>query len=219
MSKAQMTSIFFKVISCMVTMLTLWAPAADASVIAVGPGAFPGTSIPITFTGLATGTEVNGLAVGGVSFSYSLGNAQVQIDGGPGVTNNINTPNIVSVGNPSGVLTLTLSGFFDTFGYGYAILNTVAVSNATTITLFSGATNVGTLSYNGVPDPVFTGGFAGIQSTIPFNSVAVTFNSVAAPAFAMDNIVTATVLPEPSTLLLLTGALGLLGITRRRSLR
>jgi len=53
--------------------------------------------------------------------------------------------------------------------------------------------------------PTFAGGFAGIESTIPFNSVRVTFNGVAAPAFALDNIRTATTnvpVPEPSTMLL-----------------
>ncbi|MFN0104926.1 MAG: PEP-CTERM sorting domain-containing protein [Bryobacteraceae bacterium] len=194
---------------------------ADASVIAVGPGAFPAGSTLITFTGLADGTEVNGLSVGGVLFSYSLGNGMVIIDGGPGITNNVAPPNIVSIGNPGGVLTLTLPGFFDTFGDGYAILNTVAVLNATTINLFSGATNVGSLSYNGVPDPTFTGGFAGIQSTIPFNRVAITFNAAAAPAFALDNIRIASVsaIPEPSTvLLILSGVAGLLWVQRRKIL-
>jgi hypothetical protein len=202
-------------------VIALSAVTADASVIAVGPGAFPALSTLITFNGLPDGTEVNGLSVGGVLFSYSLGNGMVVIDGGPGVTNNIDPPNVVSVGNPSGVLTLTLPGFFDMFGYGYAVLNTVSVSNATTINLFSGATNVGSLAYTGVPDPTFSGGFAGIQSTIPFNNIAITFNSTAAPAFALDNIRIASVsaIPEPSTIfLMLSGAAGLLwGTWRRRS--
>ena len=92
------------------------------------------------------------------------------------------------------------------FGYGYAILSGSAVANAPTISLFSGATPLGTLSYNGVPDPTFTGGFAGIQSTITFDRVAVTFNSVAAPAFALDNVLIATA-PEPSMLPLLLGSI------------
>jgi hypothetical protein len=196
----------------------LAAITADASVISVGPGAFPASSTLITFTGLANGTEVNGLSTAGVLFSYSGGNGVVQIDGGPGVTNNIAPPNIVSVGDPAnshGTLTLTLPGFFDTFGYGYAILDGVAVSNATTINLFSGTTNVGSLSFNGVPDPVFTGGFAGIQSTVPFNSVALSFNPMA-PAFALDNIRVASAVPEPSTMLLiLSGGAGLLASRRR----
>ena len=141
----------------------------------------------------------------GALFSYSLGNGIVVIDGGPGVTNNTDPPNVLSVGNNTGVLRLTLPDFYDMFGYGYAILNGVAVSNATTINLFSGMTNVGSLSYNGVPGPHFHRRFRGHREQIPFNNVAISFNSTAAPAFALDNIRIASVsaIPEPSTTLLM----------------
>ena len=146
-----------------------------------------------------------------------MGNGHVVIDGGPGVTNNVDPPNIVSIGNNTGVLSLNLGGPVNTFGYGYAVLNTVALANATTITLFNGVTNVGTLSYNGVPDPTFTGGFAGIFSTLPFNRVELTFTA-SAPAFALDNIRTANTIPEPATLLLLgSGLVGVAARMRKRS--
>jgi hypothetical protein len=191
---------------------------ARADVISIGPGAFPPGTVPITFNGLADGTEVNGLSFGGILFTYSLGNGHLVIDGGPGITNNVNPPNIVSIGNPTGILTLTLSGLSTQLGYGYAILNTIPVANATTMTLFSGITNVGSLAYNGVPDPLFTGGFAGIQSTIPFDRVQITF-SAAAPAFALDNILVASSapVPEPTTMLLLgAGLAGLAAKVRKR---
>lgn len=193
---------------------------ARADVFGVGPGAFGAGSTLITFTGLADGTEVNGLNFGGVVFSYSLGNGQVVIDGGPGVTNNISPQNIVSVGNNTGILTLNLGGLAYGFGYGYALLNTVPVANATTITLFNGVTNVGTLSFNGVVDPIFTGGFAGVFSTVAFDRVQLTFNSVAAPAFALDNIrISTNPVPEPATILLLSSGLVAVGENLRRRRR
>jgi len=161
------------------------------------------------------------LAVTGVLFNYSLGNGNLVIDGGPGTTTNVGPPNIVSTGNNAGILTLTLPSLTDLFGYGYAVLNTATVPNATTINLFSGVTNVGTLSYSGAPDPTFAGGFAGIQSTIPFDRVQLTFNSSAAPAFAVDNVRFAagavTAAPEPSAILLvLSGAMGFFWLRRAR---
>ena len=193
---------------------------ASASVVPVTQLSFPPSSTLINFTGLANGTEVNGLIVSGVSFAYTLGNGAVIIDGGPGVTNNITPPNIVSVGNNTGTLIVTLPSAVNLFGYGYAILNNIAVTNATTISIFSGATPLGSLSYNGVPDPTFTGGFAGIQSTVLFDRIQINFNSAAAPAFALDNIRFAnTTVPEPTTMLLLsTGLVGLASkVCRRRS--
>jgi hypothetical protein len=198
----------------------LCATNALASVMAVGPGAFPGTSLSTTFTGLADGTEVNGLSVNGLGFSYSLGNGNVIIDGGPGATNNISPPNIVSIGNPAGSLSILLPFAATMFGYGYAILATVAVPGATTISIFNGATFLGSLSYNGLPDPTFTGGFAGLASTLAFDRVVLTFNSGAAPAFALDNILVsaaAVTVPEPAPILLF--AVGLLAVLWIRSRR
>jgi len=211
-SKLQMATLLLGILSC---------PPAFATVVAVGPGAFPAGSTLIDFGGLASGTEVNGLTVSGVLFNYLVGgsplNGAVTIDGGPGTTNNITPNNIVSIGNDTGTLTMVLPNTASIFGYGYAILATVSVANATTISLFSGSTSVGSLSYNGTPDPTFTGGFAGIQSTIPFDRVAVTFNSVAAPAFALDDVRFNTI-PEPSTMwLVLSSAVGAL-LWRRRTL-
>ena len=189
------------------------ASSATASTIQIGVGAFgPGATL-VTFAGLADGTEVNGLLVGGIQFEYSLGNGMVIIDGGPGTTNNIASPNVVSVRDPGGILTLTLPSFVDSFGFGYAVSTFAVVPNATMISLFNGIVPVGSQSYASVPDPMFAGGFAGIQSTDLFNRVQLTFNSVAAPAFALDNIRTQQTVPEPVTLTLL--AAGVLASARR----
>jgi len=189
----------------------------SASTIAIGAGAFGPGSTLTTFTGLADGTDVNNLVVDGILFQYSLGNGLVVIDGGPGTTNNVAVPNIVSVGNPTGVLSVTLPTLVDSFGYGFAVLLTTPIGTATTISLFNDSTAVGSLLYSGMPDPFFTGGFAGIQSTLLFNRAELTFTG-AAPAFALDNIRTSLrPVPEPG-LLLLIGASLVGAVVRRRRL-
>jgi hypothetical protein len=194
------------------------APTARADVIAIGPAAFSGAP-QITFVGLPDGLGVHGLVVAGVQFLYSFGAGQVIIDAGPGITNNVAPPNIVSIGNEDGILVLNFPSPQTLFGFGFALLNGIPGANAVNITLFNGATNVGSLFYVGNPDPTFVGGFAGIQSSVAFNQAQLTFNP-AATAFAIDNIRFAdvtTVTPEPATLtLLLTGVIGIAAFRRRR---
>ena len=198
-------------------MLLVARPAA-ASTIPVGIGAFGAGSTLTTFASQSNGGEVNGATVDGILFQYSLGNGLLAFDGGPGVTNNISPLNIVSdAGGNSGILTLTLPSLVDTFGYGFALLSMAAIPTATTISLFNGATPVGSLSYAGTPDPTFSGGFAGIQSTLLFDHVQLTFNSAAAPAFALDNVRTFnSTVPEPGTMFLVATGIGVLFRRRRR---
>lgn len=203
-------------VQILLLVLALLAVPAQASVMPISIGAFPAGSTLLTFDGYATGTEVNGLIVSGVQFQYSLGNGKLLMGGGPGVTNNIYPQNITAGGPGVGTLKLTLPNLVNAFGYGYAVLSFDSVPNATTITLFDGTTNVGSLSYNGLLDPEFAGGFAGIQSTIPFNNAVLSFNAL---AFAVDNVsIGPAAVPEPSTIILLLSWLaGLVWIRLRRS--
>jgi hypothetical protein len=223
----------FWISAVFVSMWTLVAvPRASASTIPIGIGAFGPGSTLTTFTGLAFGTEVNGLIAGAavgpggaIFFEYSLGNGRVSIGVGPNTTNNINQPAIVSNpgANNSGVLTMTLPSLVDTFGYGYALQGTGTIPNGTTLSLFDGAILVGELSFTATPDPVVPGGFAGSRSTLPFNRVEATFNSVSAASFALDNIrrgPAIAAVPEPTTLVLLgTGVLSMMIRVRARRKR
>jgi hypothetical protein len=209
----------FTVMSCLALMIP--SSAASAQLIAVPASAFPVSATLLSFNGLADGVDVNGLVLGGITFSYSLGNGNVIIDGGPGITNNVDPQNAVSIGNPSGILTLILPGFYDMFGYGYALLTVGTVPNATSITAFSGATNLGSVSFTASADPAFSGGFAGVQSTTPFDRVQFVFNNTA-PAFAFDNVrlnaaSNLATIPEPSTTLLIgAGLVAMVGVARKR---
>ena len=219
MERALRHKVLVTIMSCLALLMS--PTVGRAQVIAVPGNAFPIGGTLLTFNGLPDGLDVNGLMLGGFVFAYSLGNGHVVIDGGPGITNNVAPQNAVSIGNPLGIFTLTLPGVFDMFGFGYALLTVGTVTNATTITAFNGATNLGSVSFPGSNDPQFTGGFAGIQSGTPFNRVQFMFAGVA-PAFAFDNVranaaANLSTIPEPSTNLLIgAGLVAIAGITRRR---
>ena len=196
------------------------APAASASPISIGAGAFGPGSTLTTFGGESFGTEVNGLTVDGILFGYSLGNGKVVIGVGIGPGANVSAPSVVSAsasGN-SGVLSMLLPSYSTRFGFGFQLDSTSSLANAVTISIFDGATLLGSLAYGGSPDSVYTGGFAGIESSFAFNKVQVVFNSVDAQTFVLDNIRTESV-PEPATLLLLGTGLAAAVAGMRRSKR
>jgi len=195
------------------------ASHASATTIPIGSVAFGPGSTLTTFTGVPSGTEVNGLIVDGITFSWSLGDGKLVVTGPLPPSNNISGTAISkSLGPSSGILTLTFPSLIDLFGYGFEIMNGGVVPNATTISLFDGAVPVGSLSYGAAPDPQNSGGFAGIESTLRFDRAEITFDSATVPAFHVDNIRTATVatVPEPTSLLLLGSGIVLSARYRRR---
>jgi len=196
-----------KILGYLVATITLcFATPVRAAVIPLTAADLAGIA-PITFAGIPDNTLVNGLVVGGVTFNYlvaSVPSTAAIIDGGPGTTNNVVPPNIVnSGGNAGAVLRLTFSAPRVQLGYGFALLTTSAVPAATTVSLFDAfGVLVGSLSGAGSPDPIFAGGFLGLQSTIPFVRADLTF-STAGAAFAADNIRVGAAIPEPTSIVLL----------------
>jgi hypothetical protein len=193
--------------------LILAAPThASAAVIPLTPADFAGTSL-ITFDGIPDFTPVNGMTVDGVLFNYLLNNVAsdaLVVDGGPGPTNNVWSPNLVNIsgGNANALLRLTFAEPEERLGYGFAVLTNLVIPNATTVTLFDGTdVMVGVLSAPSTLDfdPIFNNGFLGLRSTIPFVRADITFTSLA-QAFAFDNLrfaPAAASVPEPASVILL----------------
>ena len=216
--------------SMVLAFALLVAPAASAATISIPVGAFGPGSTLTTFAGVPNNTVAAPFTFDGILFQYSLGVGCPTFQpscGGPlnvsdivGTTNNLNPPSAIAVVGVAGIptVTLTFPSLLDAFGYGFLVGSTTTVPNATTVTLFSGATSVGSLSYNGTPDPVLAGGFAGIQSTIAFDSARITFSQHFG-LIALDNIrtipSTPVAVPEPATVLLV--AAGVLMATRWRN--
>jgi len=169
----------------------------------------------VTFSGLPSAAPLNGLAINGFTFSETISNTFVRV-GGPGNTNDITQPSALGNANPAGeIITVAMPSMTSEFGFGYAILAGGVVPNAVTISLFNNATDLGSLSYTGSPDPTFPGGFAGIESSNAFNIAEITFNPKAA-AYDFDNITAIKAIPEPVTLSIFGTGLAAALATRRR---
>jgi hypothetical protein len=188
---------------------------SHAALTPIGPLDFASGATVIDFSGLADGTEANGLVVNGVLFQVTKNglstNGIVSVDGGPGKTGNITPPNLVTVGSPNGIaLIVSLPNLATQFGYGYALNAAVSIPVATTIELFADAAPVGSISFAGIPDPDFTGGFAGVASNTPFDRAVLTFSNLG-DAFAVDKVTFArtvsTVSDEGRTLILLSAGI------------
>jgi hypothetical protein len=195
---------------------------SHAALTPIGPLDFASGAKVLDFSALADGTEANGLVVNGVLFQVtkngSSTNAIVSVDGGPGTTGNISPPNLVTFVSPNGIaLIVSLPNLASQFGYGYAINAEVSVPAATTIELFAGATPIGSISFTGIPDPFFTGGFAGVASDTPFDLAVLTFSN-AGDAFAADNVTFSAnkASDEGQTLILLSAGVSLLLFLRGR---
>ena len=160
----------------------LAASFSHAALTPIGPLDFADATV-LDFSALADNTEANGLIVDGVLFQAtkngSSTNEVVIVDGGPGTTGNITPPNLVSLSDLNAItLIVSLLNLAIQFGYGYALNAAVSIPVATTIELFAGSAPVGSISFTGIPDPIFTGGYAGVASDTPFDRAVLTFSDV-----------------------------------------
>ena len=170
-------------------------------------------AIVVDFGEVSISTPIHNQTIKGYTFSENIPNATTT-NLGPGTTLNLNGVSLQSGGEYSPanyVLTVTMPIPVHGFGFGYSILDPSPVANAVTITVFNGLTNLGAITYPGTPDPLFTGGFAGVGSTDYFTSVKINFGPTAA-AFAIDNLA----VPEPGSLALLLLGGAALGLRRQR---
>ena len=125
---------------------------------------------------------------------------------------------MVTFVSPNGIaLIVSLPNLATQFGYGYALVPKVSISSATTIELFAGAAPIGSISFAGIPDPIFTGGFAGVASDTPFDRAGLTFSGVG-EAFAVDNVTFGAnrASDEGQTLILLSAGVSVLLFLRAR---
>ena len=156
---------------------------SQAALTPIGPLDFASGATVLDFSALADNTEANGLIVDGVLFQAtkngSSTNGVLIVDGGPGTTGNITPPNLVSLSDLNAIaLIVSLPNLAIQFGYGYALNAAVSIPVATTIELFARSAPVGSICFTGIPDPIFTGGYAGVASDTPFDRAVLTFSDV-----------------------------------------
>lgn len=205
-------------------LITLLAavPTLHANLFVVSKGSLSAPAVApntiVHFDEIALDSDINGQTIKGFTFSENTP-AALASNFGPGDTNNVTVPwaSNVSIIDPSTyVLTINMPAVVTRFGFGFAINTPVSTANAITVALFDGATNLGSLTFGGVPDPLFDGGFAGVGSTVGFDRVQVTFGIASNGFFAIDNV--AAVVPEPGTLLaglLVAGVCAFVSFPRR----
>ncbi len=140
----------------------------------------------ITFDELPYGTIVNGMVIADVSFIFSSNDAT--IDGGPGNTLYVQTPNIE--GDRAGTLTLEFNTPVAGVGYGFALSAFSTQTDASSMDLYDANNNlIGTFTAD-AEDHGFSyveGQNAG-SSPLGIARAVITFTHPGAVRFALDNL-------------------------------
>ncbi len=166
---------------------------------------------------------INNLVVtkGGVTFTFTDTSGASYNSFGPGNITYINDPSIQ--GPTAGeVVGVTMSQTFMALQFGLALSGGTAGSDLATISLFDGAILVQTTTLNAsVADPFAEALFT--YSGGPVNNITITPDSATGIAFAFDNLMVGSSVPEPSTFSMMGCGAALLGVgiyaRRKKTLR
>jgi hypothetical protein len=162
--------------------------------------------------------SVNGVTVDGVTFGYTeFGSvspeALFDVDLGPGVTQNVQTPALV--GFTDGVLTLSFAQAIQQLSFGVAETTNLSLTPGFSVSLFDGSTLLGSTGVETDPLVLFSEGeFSYVGQ--PVTSIAISFDSVDANEFALGSV--NFTVPEPASSTVFAAGLMLLGamVVRRR---
>ena len=163
--------------------------APDDDIVGSGSGLVPGAPIFVQMFNLAN-VACNGLKVAGVAYSFTVGGApgadcRAGTLAGPGVTNNIQAPNIEGTG--AGVLRLEFKSPTGRFGFGVA-QSTAVLPQTVTVDLFGPGTGAlrQEIVLSATRDPSFVGGrFEDDGPAV--TEVTISFSSTLA-RFVVDNV-------------------------------
>jgi hypothetical protein len=149
-------------------------------------GSGPTESTTITFDEVATGTPVNGMVIGDVTFGFSSSDATVT-NVGPGFQNFVQAPNIE--GTVSGTLTLDFANPSSLLiSYGFAMNSSAPSDPGTTVEIFdAGENSLGVFTAPAQDTgATFIEGFVTAVSATPIASAEITFTNPTSSRFAFD---------------------------------
>jgi hypothetical protein len=174
----------------------------------------------ITFDELPS-QQIDGLTLKGVTFHFSVNGSPssdaTYSSSAPGNLVFLNVPSME--GDTAGQLTLDFAAPTQLLQFGLALSTNVPVLDGASVELFSpGNTSLGVGGLALLPQVVFAEGMFDYYGD-PVSRAVITFNSGAAPRFALDNLTfqaNTVQTPEPASLALFGVGLAALGLARRR---